>query len=69
MIMLLQLFFYLSLDWSTIDQQLLERRVSPPSVFVDIFHQFYNGMMIFCTVAVQISAIFFVPYLFHSWIN
>lgn len=30
---------------------------------------FPNGMRIFSAVAVQMSAIFFVPYLFHSWIN
>lgn len=34
------LLLYLSLDWSSIDQQLLELRVYPPSIFVDIFHQF-----------------------------
>lgn len=45
-----------------------EQHVYPPLIIVD-FHQFCNGVMVFCTVAVQIFAIFFVPHLFHNWIN
>lgn len=36
-------------------------RVYPPSILVDIFHKFYDGMRILCTDAVQISVIFFAP--------
>lgn len=63
------IFLNVSLNWNSNDQQLLDRHVYPCSIFVYIFHQFYDGMMIFYTVAVQISTIFFVPFLFHSWIN